>query len=125
MKDIWNFFHDKPPGPSLDDKISYYNTMHQSILDNNAPTKSQKCSNHPKVPWFNNDITEAIRHRRHPERIWYKDKSNADAFTSFHCQCQLMSNLLDKVECEFLCSSIIENSSNYKHIYDVCNHLLG
>ena len=60
MKDVWIYFHDKPPGPSLDDKISYYNTMLQSILDNPAPIKSQKCSNCPKVLWCNDDIAEAI-----------------------------------------------------------------
>ena len=38
-----------------------------------------------------------------------------------------MSNLLDKAECEFFFTSITENSSNYnyKHIYDLCNCLLG
>ena len=96
MKDNFKILHDKPPGPSLDDKIGYYNTMLQSILGSHAPIKSQKCSNHPKVPYFNDNITEAIRHRRHLKRIWYRDKSNVDAFTSFHCQ--LMSNLLDKAE---------------------------
>ena len=125
MKDVWKFLCDKPPEPSLDDKISYHNTMLKAILDNHASIKSQKCSNHPKVPWFNNDITEAIRHRRHLGRIWYRDRSNVDAFTSFHHQCWLVSNLLDKAECEFFFSSTTENSSNYKHICDVCNCLLA
>ena len=101
-QDVWKSLLDKTPGTSLNDKIKYYNTTLQAILDNHAPIKSQKCSSHSKVPWFNNDITEAIRHRRH-----------------------LMSNLLDKAEHEFFFTSITENSSNYKHIYDVCNCLLG
>ena len=125
MKDVWKFLCDKPPGPSLDDKIGYYNTMLPSILDNHAPITSWKCSNCTKVPWFNDDIAEAIRHRRHLERVWYREKTNVHAFTSFHCQCQLMSNLLDKAECEFFFSSTTENLLNSKHIYDVCNHLLG
>ena len=125
MKDVWKSLLDKPPGPSLNDKINYYNTTLQAILDSHAPIKSQKYSGHPKIPWFNDDIAEAIRHRRHLERNWYKDKSNVDAFTAFHCQHQLVSNLLDKAEHEFFFTSITENSSNYKHIYDVHNCLLG
>ena len=36
-----------------------------------------------------------------------------------------MSNLLNKAERDFFCISITENSSNYKQIYEICNHLLG
>ena len=125
MKDVWKFCLDKPPGPSLDNKTNHYNTMIQTILDNHAPIKSCKCSNHPKVPWFNDDIAEAIRLRRHLERNWYRDRSNVDAFTLFHCQHRLVSNLLDKAEQEFFLVFITENSLNYKHIHDICNHLLG
>ena len=74
---------------------------------------------------FNSDIAEATRHRRHLKRNWYKNQSNIEIFTAFHHQHQFTSNLLDKAECEFFFTSITESSSNYKHIYDVCNHLLG
>ena len=36
-----------------------------------------------------------------------------------------MSNLLEKAEWEVFLTSITEKSLNYKHIYDICNHLLG
>ena len=36
-----------------------------------------------------------------------------------------MSNLLDQAERDFFRTSITENSSNYKRIYEICNHLLG
>ena len=125
MKDVWKFCLDKPPGPSLGDKINHYNTMLQTILENHAPIKSLKYLNCPKVPWFSGDIAEAIRLRRHLERNWYRDRSNVDAFTLFHHQCWLASNLLDKAEWEFFLTSITENSSNYKYIHDKYNHLLG
>ena len=50
MKDVQKFCLDKPPGPSLCDKINHYNTMLLTILDNHAPIKSHKCSNHPRFP---------------------------------------------------------------------------
>ena len=125
MKDVREFCLNKPPGPSLDDKTNHYYTMLQTVLDHHAPIKSHKCSNHPKVPWFKEDITKAIRLQRCLKRIWHRDRSNVEAFTLFHCQCQLISNLLDKAEWEFFLTSITENSMNYKCIYDICNHLLG
>ena len=94
-------------------------------MKKHVPIKSQKCSGYLKVPQLNNDITEAIRYRRHLERNWYKDKANVDPFTAFHCQHQLVSNLLEKAECELFFTSITENPLNYKHICDVCNCLLG
>ena len=125
MKDVWNFFLDKPPGPSLDDKVNYLNKMLQIILDNHAPIRSCKCSNCLKVPWFNDDIAGAIRLRRQLERNWYRDRSNVDTFILFYRHCHLVSNLLDNAEWEFFLTSIRENSLNYKHIYNICNRLLG
>ena len=48
-----------------------------------------------------------------------------EALTLFHCQRRLVLNLLDKAERKFFLTSITENSSKYKHIYEICNHLLG
>ena len=113
MEDVKKFCLKKPSGSSLEDKTSHYYTMLQSTLDHQAPIKSQKCSNRPKVPWFTDKIAEAIRLRRSLERTWHRDRSNAEAYTLFHQQCWLVSNLLNKAERDFFCTSITENSLNY------------
>ena len=125
MEDVKKFCLKKPPGSSLEDKISHYYTMPQSTLDHQAPIKSWKCSNWPKFPWFTDRFAEAFRLRRSLERTWHRDRSNAEAYTLFHQQHWLVSNLLNKAERDFYCTSITENSSNYKQIYEICNHLLG
>ena len=86
MEDVKKFCFKKPPGLSLEHKISHYYTMLQSTLDHHAPIKSQKCSNQPKVPWFTDRIAEAIRLSRSLERTWHRDRSNAEAYTLFHQQ---------------------------------------
>ena len=48
-----------------------------------------------------------------------------EALALFHSQCQLIANLLDKAERKFFLTSIIENSANYKCIYEICSNLLG
>ena len=125
IKDIREFCLGNPTGTSLEDKVNYYHTMLQTILDIHSPIKRHKCSNWPSVPWFNQEITEAIRHWRHLERVWYRDKSHREALALFHSQCWLVSNLLDKAEQKFFLTSIADNSSNYKCIYEICNNLLG
>ena len=125
MKNIGEFCLSNPTGSSLEDKVNYYHSMLQTTLDIHAPIKSQKCSDCPRIPWFNQKIAEAIRLCRCLERVWNRDKSNMEALTLFHCQCWLISNLLDKAEWKFFLTSITENSSNYKCIYEICNHLLG
>ena len=42
---IGEFHLHKPIGSSLKDKVNYYHSMHQSILDIHAPIKWHKCSN--------------------------------------------------------------------------------
>ena len=125
MEDVNKFCLKEPAGSSLEDKANHYYTMLQTTLDHHAPIKSRKCSNRPKVPWFTDRIAEAIRLRRSLERTWHRDRSNIEAYNLFHQQRRLVSNLLNKAERDFFRTSIIENSSNYKRIYEICNHLLG
>ena len=125
IRDIGEFCLHKSIGSSLEHKVNYYHSMVQSIQDIHAPNKRCKCSNQPSIPWFNQEIAEAIRHRRHLERVWYRDKSNREALALFHSHCQFVANLLDKAEQKFFLNSIIENSANYKCIYEICNNLLG
>ena len=62
IRDIGEFCLCKPIGTSLEDKVNHYHTMLQSILDIHAPIKRHECSNRPRIPWFNQEIAEAIRH---------------------------------------------------------------
>ena len=124
MKDIRELCLIKPTGPSLEEKVNHYHSVLQSTLDIHAPIKSQKCSDCPTIPWFNHEIAKAIRLLRHLESVWYRDKSNRGAFALFQGQCQLISNLLDKAQWKFFLTSITDNPSDYKHIYDICNYPL-
>ena len=62
IKDIEEYRLNEPIGSSLEDKVNYYHSMLQTMLDRHAPIKKRKCSNHPSIPWFNQEIAEAIRY---------------------------------------------------------------
>ena len=125
MKDIGEFCLSKPTGPSLEDKVNYYHTMLQTTLDNHAPIKSRKCSNCPRIP----SLTKILPRPSDSKGTFRESGIGTNRIWRllhfFHCQCQLISNLLDKAEQKFFLTSITENSSNYKCIYEICNHLLG
>ena len=82
MKDIRELCLIKPTGSSLEEKVNHYHSVLQSTLDIHAPIKSQKCSDHPMIPWFNHEIAKAITLHRHLERVWYRDKSNRELLLS-------------------------------------------
>ena len=123
--DILKELEENPPGKTLQEKIQCYNNILSHAPDTHAPVKHHKCSNKPRVPWFNDTIAKAICHCRKLERTWYKDKTNSEHFTAFYCQHRLVANLLDKAEHEFFLNSIAENTNNYRQIYTICNQLLG
>ena len=82
-KDMGEFCLSKPMGPSLEDKVNFYHTMLQTTLDNHAPIKSHKCSDHPRIPWCNQEIAKAIRLCRCLERVWHRDKLNMEVLLFF------------------------------------------
>ena len=77
------------------------------------------------MPWFTDEIAAAIRLRRRLEKCWKRDKTSTEKYEQFHKQQRTVSNLMDLAECKFFLNKIIENKSNYKEVYNVCNQLLG
>ena len=62
-----------------------YNNIMQGVLDKHAPIKTKKISSNKKrVPWFNSEISTAIRDRRMAERKWYKNTNDPSLFMDFY-----------------------------------------
>ena len=53
-------------------------------MDKHAPKKTKAVSNKKKIPWFNDEVSDAIRLRRRVERKWLLDKNNPDKFLEFY-----------------------------------------
>ena len=44
-------------------------------MDKHAPLQSRNVVNRPRIPWFNDEIRDAIKGRRKAERKWRRTKS--------------------------------------------------
>ena len=62
--------------PSL--LATVYNNIMSSLVNLHAPFVSKKSLPRPSVPWFNRELTLAIRNRRKLERTWRQSRTDAD-----------------------------------------------
>ena len=98
----------------------------QTALDKHAPIKIKKISSNKKrVPWFNSEISIAIRDQRRAERKWYKNTNDPGLFMDFYHARQAVSNLMDSAEKKYYHDMLFENRHNPKEVFHICNSLLG
>ena len=117
--------HTRKPDMDVETLTDIYNDTLKRLINIHAPVKTKKISNRRRLPWFTDEIAEAIRCRRRLEKCWKKDKTSNEKYEQFHKQRRTVSNLMDSAERKFFFNKIIENKSNYKEVYNVCNQLLG
>ena len=86
--------NDRKHQSTLSDGINTYNTILAETLDKHAPEIVREVTDRTKIPWFNDNIGDAIHKRRHLEQIW-KRKGDADSYIDFYHQRQLVNNMLE------------------------------
>ena len=59
------------------------------------------------------------------EHIWRWDRVNLDKYRDFCTQCRLVLNLIFATEKEYYQDTFCEHSGNIKHVFKLCNSLLG
>ena len=100
-------------GPA--DCLHAYNNIMQTALDKHAPIKTKKISSNKKrVPWFNSEISTAIRDQRRAEHKWYKNTNDPGLFMDFYRARRAVSNLIDSAEKKYYYDMLFENRHNPK-----------
>ena len=117
--------HNRKLDTDVETLTNIYNYTLRRLINIHAPVKIIKVSNKRRLPWFTDEIAAAIRLRRRLEKCWKRDKTSNEKYEQFHEQRRTVSNLMDSAERKFFLNKIIENKSNYKEVYNVCNQLLG
>ena len=64
--------------------LKLYRTTLTTVLNAHAPEKAKQMVTRSKIPWFNDSIAEAIRHRCMAEWIWPDHHSDPMAFNTFY-----------------------------------------
>ena len=102
----------------------YKNTL-TTVLNTHAPEKTGKAATRSRIPWFNDSIAMAIRHRHMAEHNWANYHSDPMAFTTFYRARHIVSNLMDAAENRFYKDSLAQHQGNTKEIFKICGSLLG
>ena len=102
----------------------YRNTL-ATVLNTHAPEKIRKAVTKSKIPWVNDSIAMAIRHRCMAECNWAKHSLDPMAFTTFYRARCIVSNLMDAAENKFYKDSLAQHKGNTKEIFKLCDSLLG
>ena len=102
-----------------------YNKLLSDTMDKHAPKKTKVASNRKKIPWFNNEVSNAIRLRRRAECKWLLDKNNPDKFLEFYRAQRTTTNILNQANKNYFCKLVKDNHTNTKKIFAICNKLLG
>ena len=79
----------------------------------------------PKLPWYSDEIGEAICRCLKAERVWKNDIRNKDKFLNFYRLRRQVTNLLNDLEHTYYKNTPHEAKSNSKKMFTICSSLLG
>ena len=85
---------------NIDALSDCFNKTLTDILDKIAPIKTRTVINHPKVPWFNDDIKQLKRRRRRLEKGAVKTDLRGD-WNNCHKVCNQYSAFLKSVSVNY------------------------
>ena len=94
--------------------INIYHRILRTTLDNRAPLKSKVTSHRPKLPWYNDEIGEAIHRHHKAEQVWNNDITNTNKFLNFYRFRRQVTNLLNESECTYYKNSLHESEQDSK-----------
>ena len=60
--------------------LNIYHGILRATLDNHAQLKSKVTSDRPKLPWYNDEIGEAIHRHCKAEQVWKNGITNTKKF---------------------------------------------
>ena len=91
-------------------------------MDKHALEKTKKVSNRRKIPWFNDEVSEAIWKAENKGLL---DKSNPDKFLEFYRTWRTTTNILNQAEKNYYCKLVENNCNDTKKIFAICYNLIG
>ena len=103
--------------------INIYHSILKTTLGNHAPLKSKVTSDRPKLPWYSDEIAEAIHRHQKAEQVWKNDIINKNKFLTFYRLRRQVTNLLNEAECTYYKNTPHEAKLNSKKMFKICNSL--
>ena len=105
--------------------LKLYRNKLTTVPNTHTPEKTRKAATRSRIPWFNDSIGMAIRHRCMAECNWANHCSDPMAFTTFYRARHIVSNLMDAAENRLYKDSLTQHQGKSKGIFKICDSLLG
>ena len=110
---------------SLDDLVVTFDNELRSILDKHAPTITRNCKPVEKDPWITQDVNDALRINRKAERIYRKNKQDAQKKAMFVDSRKEYDRKLFQSKTEYLSQFISKNKKDQKQVFRSVNKLMN
>ena len=108
---------------SVSEAVQQYDDTLKHIIDKHAPVITKEVKIRPNTSWYTSDIAQEKRKRRKLERKWRKSRLQVDR-DIFKSQRLHVTSLITKAK-QVHYSEKIQNATNHKELYGVCNELLN
>lgn len=96
----------------------------RSLLDHHGPALHKIVTTRPRVPWINDKILTAKRHRRKAERRWRASRSITDLLSFRSCRNRVTFHM-NKARCAYYTNFVNENRLNKRKQFSACKKLLN
>ena len=104
--------------------LGSYEKILTDLLNKHVPLCTKTVSQHPKVPWFNNDIKMAKMARRKAERKWCQSRTSTDRDLYVQAKDRVVT-LIRKHKKRHFCDKIMECKGDQKLLFQTANLLLN
>ena len=102
----------------------YFEKSLWSLLDHHGPFLHKIVTTRPRVPWINDEILIAKRHRRKAERRWRATRSGTDLLSLRSCRNRLTFHM-NKARSAYYTNFVNENCLNQRKHFTACKKLLN
>ena len=103
--------------------MSTYYSVLSSLVNKHAPLVLLKPCSRSTVPWFNRDISNAIRERRRCERIWRRTRCESDR-SHFVTQRNYVQLLIRRAKLSHYSNFVSNSTCNAKSVWPAIRSLL-
>ena len=94
--------------------LKLYNNLLTETIDKHALKNTKIVSNRKKIPWFSDEVSNAIRSRKRAEHKWLLDKNNPGKFLEFYRLRHLTTNILNQAEKNYFHKLVHNNCTKTK-----------
>ena len=102
----------------------YFEKSLWPLLDHHGPFLHKIVTTRPRVPWINDEILIAKRHRRKAERRWRASRSGTDLLSFRSCRNRLTFHM-NKARSAYYTNFVNENCLNQRKHFTTCKKLLN